>query len=943
MDQNDQETCVKMAQNGVENTTPPQVFNCPKEDVRGSQVTTTSGTSLATWNPISAFDLDSGATPAAFSMSLYGQTTSTQFPYGFTTVGFEFIDNVVPPQNIALCTFLVAIPVANDGNPPSVNCPGDVFVTIGSANTQGFASWDEPMATDDNNVVRRSWRSHAPNTLFPVGATEVTYQWIDPTNDNTPLVCTFTVTVSTSGTDNVVPSLTCPADFRTSSANPTWTVPTAADASGVQPVQGSHNPGAGIPVGFTTVTYNVNDNSGNRASCSFVISRSRYLPIGTTSVEYLFEDTVGKTTRCVFNVVVTVQGPCASAQCFNGGFCRVTGTTFTCQCATGFTGQFCQTTVSQCANVQCLNQGTCQDLGTTFICQCLTGFTGQFCQTTTSQCANVQCLNQGTCQDLGTTFICQCLTGFTGQFCQTTTSPCDSVTCFNGGACVVSGTSFTCQCATGFTGTFCQTAVVNPCASVTCFNGGACVVSGTSFTCQCATGFTGQFCQTTVSPCDSVTCFNGGACVVSGTSFTCQCATGFTGTFCQTAVVNPCASVTCFNGGACVVSGTSFTCQCATGFTGQFCQTTVSPCDGVTCFNGGACQVAGTTFTCQCATGFTGQFCQTTISPCDSVTCFNGGACVVSGTSFTCQCATGFTGTFCQTAVVNPCANINCQNGGACLVLGTTFTCQCATGFTGQFCQTTIDPCATVTCQNGGACLAVGTSFTCQCATGFTGQFCQTAMEELSIVCPVSRTVNAADSQNIVLAQPTVTGAVGAVTFTYFVVGPSGSLVPVNNQQLSTTAPSVTTIVTFVEDQSGRPSVLCSYMITTNAAISPCANINCQNGGACLVLGTSFTCQCATGFTGQFCQTAVSPCANINCQNGGACLVLGTTFTCQCATGFTGQFCQNTINTYIHVPVCCRAIDVTNGPVSAVQTIWWELFFLMFYLMRLFRLYLCAT
>ena len=94
------------------------------------------------------------------------------------------------------------------------------------------------------------------------------------------------------------------------------------------------------------------------------------------------------------------------------------------------------------------------------------------------------------------------------------------------------------------------------------------------------------------------------------------------------------------------------------------------------------------------------------------------------------------------------------------------------------------------------------------------------AVEELSIICPVSRTVNAADSQNIVLAQPTVTGAVGAVTFTYFVVGPSGSLVPVNNQQLSTTAPSVTTIVTFVEDQSGRPSVLCSYMITTNAAIS---------------------------------------------------------------------------------------------------------------------------
>ena len=82
------------------------------EDKRGSKVATTSGTSLATWNTISAFNLDGGATPADSSISLYGQTTSTQFPYGFTTVGYEFIVNPVPPgpANIALCMFFVAIP-----------------------------------------------------------------------------------------------------------------------------------------------------------------------------------------------------------------------------------------------------------------------------------------------------------------------------------------------------------------------------------------------------------------------------------------------------------------------------------------------------------------------------------------------------------------------------------------------------------------------------------------------------------------------------------------------------------------------------------------------------------------------------------------------------------------------------------------------------------------
>ena len=91
---------------------PPQVFNCPKEDARGSEVATIGGKNFANWNTISAFNLDGGATPAYSSISQYGQTTSTQFPYGFTTVGYAFIDNPVPPgpANIALCRFFVAIP-----------------------------------------------------------------------------------------------------------------------------------------------------------------------------------------------------------------------------------------------------------------------------------------------------------------------------------------------------------------------------------------------------------------------------------------------------------------------------------------------------------------------------------------------------------------------------------------------------------------------------------------------------------------------------------------------------------------------------------------------------------------------------------------------------------------------------------------------------------------
>ena len=59
--------------------------------------------------------------------------------------------------------------------------------------------WNEPVAVDNNNIVRRTWRSHAPGFAFPIGVTTVTYRWIDPRNALGPLTCTFQVTVSTTG------------------------------------------------------------------------------------------------------------------------------------------------------------------------------------------------------------------------------------------------------------------------------------------------------------------------------------------------------------------------------------------------------------------------------------------------------------------------------------------------------------------------------------------------------------------------------------------------------------------------------------------------------------------------------------------------------------------------------------------------------------------------
>ncbi|XP_038069618.1 uncharacterized protein LOC119738747 isoform X6 [Patiria miniata] len=346
---------------------PPQVFGCPGTDIAGTTLTTTSQASTAMWNTPSGFNIQPGPifAPVFEFSNIYSQTSeSTQFNYGFTTVGYRFVDNgpTSPPQNSAFCTFFVRTGVNNDGTIPTVlNCPGSITQPIASSQTTAVVSWTEPSTTDNNGVVRRSWRSHAPNTAFPVGTTQVTYQWIDPSNPNSPAQCMFTVTVSTTGTDGVVPSLTCPADVVASASGiATWTPPTPTDASGIASTTSTLTPGSVVQEGFTTVTYNTVDGSGNRASCSFIVRRAvtgaygpvitscpnniqqtvtsgasgfvtwteptayddgghvrlvmqthspnTAFPVGTTPVEYLFQDPTGSTARCVFTVELTVTG-----------------------------------------------------------------------------------------------------------------------------------------------------------------------------------------------------------------------------------------------------------------------------------------------------------------------------------------------------------------------------------------------------------------------------------------------------------------------------------------------------------------------------------------------------------------------------------------------------------------------------------------------------------
>ena len=70
----------------------------------------------------------------------------------------------------------------------------------------------------------------------------------------------------------------CPADIINATdpglinATVYWQEPTFSDNDGVSSNTSTHRPGDTFGLESTTVTYNVTDNSGNMANCSFVVT-----------------------------------------------------------------------------------------------------------------------------------------------------------------------------------------------------------------------------------------------------------------------------------------------------------------------------------------------------------------------------------------------------------------------------------------------------------------------------------------------------------------------------------------------------------------------------------------------------------------------------------------------------------------------------------------------
>ncbi|XP_072016323.1 uncharacterized protein [Amphiura filiformis] len=338
---------------------PPVIGQLP--DVRVTVELGTATAAQATWLEPTATD-DSG------SATLVSQSHSpgSFFPLGTTLVTYTYQD---PSGNQASVSFNVIVETV-DTTPPVITPLDDILVTIPSTQNQAQVSWVEPTVTDNSDNPTLVSRNRAPNSFFPVGTTQVTYTYTDPSGNTASE--TFNVNVFQGAITDNNPPVISPHDDVTvfvSAGSPgttvNWLEPTVTDDSGNPSlVSRTRSPNSFFNVGTTPVTYTYQDPSGNQASITFnvnvieqgnavdnqppviqncedvaatvglniggvvvtwieptatdnsgivnLVSRSRqpgqFFVVGTTPVTYRFQDGSGNVATCTFDVIVTEVG-----------------------------------------------------------------------------------------------------------------------------------------------------------------------------------------------------------------------------------------------------------------------------------------------------------------------------------------------------------------------------------------------------------------------------------------------------------------------------------------------------------------------------------------------------------------------------------------------------------------------------------------------------------
>ncbi|KAI0212194.1 hypothetical protein LSAT2_002897 [Lamellibrachia satsuma] len=159
--------------------------------------------------------------------------------------------------------------------------------------------------------------------------------------------------------------------------------------------------------------------------------------------------------------VDSIEKPCASVTCHNGGTCKHTNVGAWCECQPGFTGQMCDTEINVCGSNPCQNSGTCKQTFGQYDCDCVAGYHGIKCEIVDNDPGcSLPCQNSGQCKSLSSGYTCDCRPGTTGRQCETDIDECSSSPCENNATCSTTQADvYLCKCTPRYTGYNCETVV----------------------------------------------------------------------------------------------------------------------------------------------------------------------------------------------------------------------------------------------------------------------------------------------------------------------------------------------------------------------------------------------------------------------------------------------------------------------------------------------------
>ena len=210
--------------------------------------------------------------PQAIDCSSTVTVTSTHQPGDFFALGTTDVTYTATDVGGKTTDLTFSVTVTDGFAPTFLTAPVDVLVNAVAGLCSAEASWDEPTIADGCNGFTVLF-SHQSGTVFPAGATLVTYTATDDVGNARDHSFFVTVNDGEGPTfDILLDDIFALSGTGICAAQIFWTEPTALDNCTAATVSSTHASGSFFDVGLTTVTYTASDGSGEVAQQSFTVT-----------------------------------------------------------------------------------------------------------------------------------------------------------------------------------------------------------------------------------------------------------------------------------------------------------------------------------------------------------------------------------------------------------------------------------------------------------------------------------------------------------------------------------------------------------------------------------------------------------------------------------------------------------------------------------------------